>query len=330
MSKKINILITGAGGAAAISFFRSLKQAHHVFMADMDKYSSGLYFVAPKNRVLIPAGKSHHFVNRLLEVCVQRKIQILVPTVDSELLPIATHINQFNDVGVRVISSGKDAIKICLDKLYLMEHLSKDFQLAPFKKYDQQFNMQGLIYPVLAKPRCESGSRGIKIIHSKSDFRGIPDNGAYLIQEYLPGKEYSVDVYLNKKHKILASVVRERIKVDSGIAVISQTVDYPSLSIEAAQMAALLKLRFAVNVQFKLNQLGYPCLLEINPRFPGTMPLTVAAGVNMPQMSIDEVLGKNLKKYYQAQQMAMVRSWQEDFLSADAFDDLNGSNHHDA
>ena len=330
MSKKINILITGAGGAAAISFFRSLKESHNIYMADMDKYSSGLYFVPSNMRVLIPAGKSHNFINRLLEVCVQRKIQILVPTVDWELLPIANHIEQFNNMGIQVISSDKDAIKNCLDKLCLMEHLSKNFQLAAFKKYDQRFNMQDLIYPVLAKPRCESGSRGIKIISSKSDFHGVPDNGAYLIQEYLPGKEFSVDVYLNKEHKILASVVRERIKIYSGIAVISQTLDYPFLSLEAARMTASLKLRYAVNVQFKLNQLGYPCLLEINPRFPGTMPLTVAAGVNMPQMSIDEILGKSLQGYYPAQQMAMVRSWQEDFLSIDAFNELNSSDHHDA
>ncbi len=33
-------------------------------------------------------------------------------------------------------------------------------------------------------------------------------------------------------------------------------------------------------------------LIEINPRFPGTMPLTVASGVNMPRLALGELLGE--------------------------------------
>ena len=320
---KTNILITGAGGPAAISFYKGLiqKENHNIYMADMDKYSSGLYLVAEKNRVLIPPGRAHNFITELLKICKKRNVNILVPTVDWELLPIAAHISQFRKMGIKVILSKKRGIECCLDKFKLMQRLSSKFLLATFKKYDADFNMQNFVYPVLAKPRCESGSRGVKIIHSIEDFNDIPMNGSYLIQQYLPGEEFSVDVYLNKKHKSVASVVRQRIKIDSGLATISKTIGYPDLSIQAARMAEHLKLRYAVNVQFKLNQLGYPCLLEINPRFPGTMPLTVAAGVNMPQMSIDEVLGGEIEANYPSKHIAMVRYWQEKYLDTDAFND---------
>src|SRR5262249_28902934 len=49
------------------------------------------------------------------------------------------------------------------------------------------------------------------------------------------------------------------------------------------------------NVQFRDDRQGVPRLMEVNPRIPGTIGLTVAAGVNMPylavKLALDEPLG---------------------------------------
>ena len=57
------------------------------------------------------------------------------------------------------------------------------------------------------------------------------------------------------------------------------------------EVAAAIELTTVANVQVKEDADGEPALLEVNPRFPGTMPLTIAAGVDMPRLAIGEALG---------------------------------------
>lgn len=314
--KRLNILITGAGGAAAIAFYEAVKSAEHdFFMADMNENSVGLYLVDATNRCILKASDDKNYIQHLLTTCVENKVDIIIPTVDSELLIITKNRHLFDEIGVTLITSDYENLANVLDKYKLMKKLSSHFKLAWFAKYDKNFDVNKLKYPCLIKPRCDSGSRGIKRINKANDLKGIPKNGKYLLQDYLPLNEYSVDVYVNRNNKAIASVVRERIKTYGGVAVISKTINWPLLSDLAAELSEFLNLRYAVNVQFKLNNQGVPCLLEINPRFPGTSSLTVAAGVNMPEMSLEEAIGKTLNVKYNYCELAMVRRWKETFIA---------------
>jgi carbamoyl-phosphate synthase large subunit len=313
--KSLNVLITGAGGAAAVAFYEAVKSSdHQFFMADMNENSVGFYLVDVTNRCLLKSSSDIDFIQHLFNTCRENKIDIIIPTVDSELLAIAKNKSLFSDFGISVISSDYDSLAMVLDKYKLMQQLQSNFNLAWFAKYDDKINPKTLNYPCLIKPRCDSGSRGIKIINNSDDLQGIPTNSQYMLQDYLPDKEYSVDVYLDQDHKAVASVVRERIKTYGGVAVISKTIKWPLLSELAAKMSEFLKLRYAVNVQFKLDDKGVPCLLEINPRFPGTSSLTVAAGVNMPNLCLQEAAGGKIRAHYFYQELAMVRRWQETFI----------------
>ena len=318
--KKLNVLITGAGGAAAIAFYQSVKCMDiNVFMADMSPHSTGLYLVKPANRYLLKAADEAEFIDDLFQLCINNDMDVLIPTVDSELLKVTKNSHLFENNGIKVVSSSYAAISNVLDKYKLMTCLENEFKLAWFKNYDADLDVNDLVFPCLSKPRCDSGSRGIKIIELAEDLASLPLDDSYMIQEFLPGKEYSVDVYLNEENHAIASVVRERVKIYGGVAVVSKTLEMSKLSSLAARIAEHLKLRYAVNVQFKLNEDGVPCLLEINPRYPGTISLTVAAGVNMPEMSIREAMGLSLNSYYPYEEIAMVRYWQEVFMPINEF-----------
>jgi len=73
--KEIKILLTGAGGPAAICAFKSLtKENYYMHMADMDPLSAGLYMVEKEQRhVILPAANSG-FVDNLLSLCANNKI----------------------------------------------------------------------------------------------------------------------------------------------------------------------------------------------------------------------------------------------------------------
>jgi carbamoyl-phosphate synthase large subunit len=87
--------------------------------------------------------------------------------------------------------------------------------------------------------------------------------------------------------------------------------------IEAAiRTAQAIGVRCVANVQFKRAADGVFKLLEVNPRFPGTLPLTIAAGVDMPKLMVDEVAGKALPdQLVPFKELMVVRYWTEHYFA---------------
>ncbi len=116
-----------------------------------------------------------------------------------------------------------------------------------------------------------------------------------LVQENLPGPEYSIDVLARSDGEVVAVVPRERLRVDSGIAVCGVTKRDAALEEFGRMVAERIHLTGVANVQVKDAASGEPALLEVNPRFPGTMPLTVASGIDMPKLCVGEALGSPIR-----------------------------------
>ena len=170
-------------------------------------------------------------------------------------------------------------------------------------------------FPRFAKPREGAGSRGVARIDSRADLDKQPKDGSVMLQEYLPGEEYSVDVYVRRDGRVVAAVPRERMKIDSGIAVASRTVNVPEVIAAAVRTAEIIGIRGIANVQFKRAADGVFKLLEVNPRFPGTLPLTGAAGIDMPKLMADELAGQKLPDgLLPFKELMVVRYWTEHYL----------------
>lgn len=114
-----------------------------------------------------------------------------------------------------------------------------------------------------------------------------------LVNAYLPGDEYSVDV-LADEGTFIAGVVRRRDAAVGGLATTAEVVDAPDVLAAARAIVAEVGLSYVVNVQFRRDADGTPRLLEINPRSPGTIGLTVAAGLNLPLAAFVQALGGTL------------------------------------
>ncbi|MDI1353195.1 MAG: ATP-grasp domain-containing protein [bacterium] len=314
----MRILITGAGGAAAISVWKSLGQEHELFMADMDPCAAGLYLVPGERRFIIPAGDAPEYLATLLAICLQNKIQLLIPTVDAELVPIAKEEQEFTSKGIILALSSLTTLELCRDKYKLMNFCQDTGFTPQYSLLTTQSSLDAYHFPCFAKPRLGSGSQGAIVIQSKEELNALPKDSSYLIQELLSGEEYSVDVYIHSKGFALAAVPRLRMKIDSGIAVASQTKINPQLAQMALKIIQKVGIKYVANIQFKANAAGEFKLLEINPRFPGTLPLTAAAGIDIPKLLIKdingEITGKELLPF---NELMVVRYWTEKFLAID-------------
>ena len=318
------IFVTGAGGPSAISILRAMRHAPATLLAgDIDPYAAGLYLVPAEHRALLPRGDDPHLTDELLALCERRAVDVLVPTVDTELLPLARERDRFAAAGVTLVVAQEDTLSVCLDKAALAERCSGAVHVPLTIVVDAAFDPAACTLPVIVKPRSGSGSRGIRLLERREELDALERDSTLLVQQHLPGPEYSLDVLARADGRVVAVVPRERLKVDSGIAVTGRTLHDPRLDTFARRVAELIGLTTVANVQVKEDGAGEPALLEVNPRFPGTMPLTVASGVDMPALAIGEALGRPIPDGPLAfEDIAMVRYFEERFFPFDDIDDL--------
>jgi carbamoyl-phosphate synthase large subunit len=319
MADRPRVLITGMGGPAGISVLRGIAQEpFDVYSADIDPFAAGLYLVPPERRIMLPRGDDPRFVHAVLDVCREHAIDVLVPTVDSELLPVADAHAAFEAANVALVNPSAETLRMCLDKWTLHQRCDGVVRVPRTAVVDDDFEPAAVALPVIVKPRWGSGSRGIRLISDREELRRVPRDGTQLAQEHLPGMEHSLDVLARRDGRVLAVVPRERLKVDSGIAVTARVTRDEALESFGRTVAERVGLVGVGNVQVKQSVSGEPALLEVNPRFPGSMPLTIAAGVNMPAMAVREALGQPMPdEPIEFRPLAMVRLLEERFMNFD-------------
>jgi carbamoyl-phosphate synthase large subunit len=313
------VLVTGVGGPSGVCLLRALAERPvTLFAGDIDPYAAGLYLVEPERRLILPRGEDGAFADHLLARCKREGIDVVVPTVDSELIPLAARRQAFEDAGVRLVLAPLETLEVCLDKWALHGLCEGKVRTPRTVLVDETFEPSSAPLPAIVKPRIGSGSRGIHRVDHVAELQHLARDGSLLVQELLPGAEYSLDVLATSEGRVIAVVPRERLKVDSGIAVTGRTLHDDGLETIAREVAELIGLTGVANVQVKGSARGEPALLEVNPRFPGTMALTVASGPDMPWLCVAEALGEAMPQSALAfADIAMVRFFQERFFSFD-------------
>jgi carbamoyl-phosphate synthase large subunit len=314
------VLVTGAGGPAAVAFMRAVRGPDvELWAVDVDPYAVGLYLVAAGRRLLVPNGDDPGFVDAVAGLCRRAAVDVLVPTVDTELLPLCRRRDELAAAGTTVLAPSVATLECCLDKWRLVQACAGLGITPRTAVLDGGFDPAGWAFPVIAKPRQGSGGRGVRLIDSADQLRTVPDDGSYLVQENLPGVEHSLDVLAYADGRVAAVVPRSRLKVDSGIAVAGCVDADERLVAIGRRVAEAIELTSVANVQVKADVDGRPRLLEVNPRFPGSMPLTVASGVDMPRLALADAIGSPVPSPVPFRPVAMVRHWEDVVVDVDAF-----------
>ena len=92
-----------------------------------------------------------------------------------------------------------ECLRICRDKQLLMEAVQGKVPIPANEPLTEAVAARVDSFPRFAKPREGAGSRGVAKINSRADLDKQPKDGSVMLQEYLPGEEYSVDVYVRAR-----------------------------------------------------------------------------------------------------------------------------------
>ncbi|HEY3375043.1 MAG TPA: ATP-grasp domain-containing protein [Candidatus Aquicultor sp.] len=296
------IFLTGAGGAAVPGLIKRLKnQGYFVIAADMDPLAVGLYY-ADKSFV-IPPGDSVEFLPVILRICREEKVDAVIPLVDEELLKCA----ELESHNIAVVLPKYEFIKACLDKYVLTNNLKEANIPVPKTKLASNGH-EGLLFPVVVKPRTGRGSRGLHIVGSEQELVAQLEKTNYpldalILQEYIEGTEYTISVVVWRDGEVQAVVPKEIIS-KKGITRLAVTRHDAGIEELCCKVQHHLHADGPFNVQLRVDaRRSEPLIFEINPRFSTTISLTIAAG-------IDELDGI-LNQAFDGRESYQFGKWQE-------------------
>lgn len=295
--KKINVLIQCAGGAAAVGLIKSLRlldEDINIVSCDSDKLASGLY-LSDKHYIVQPITDDNIYlrwteIKKIIEI---EKINFILPCGDHDLLILSTFKDELNDMGVTTFVSSRETIDICRDKYNFWKYCSNSF-LSPY--------MPNPVDAVFEKPNVGSGSRGTKLIKAKND---------YTLWEYLPGMEYTVDVFCDLDSNVISTSIRKRLGVKAGISVKSEIIRHKQIEEISRLICNSLSINGPCCIQFKEDKNGDPKIIECNPRLGGGTFITTLAGINPAQVYIDLFKGRSIELNQQPKLITVTRYFEE-------------------
>ena len=125
-------------------------------------------------------------------------INVVIPTVDEELIALARSRPRFAEHGIVVLCPSAEALERCLDKHALVEAVRDVVACPRTELLDERFDSETWALPMIVKPRTGRGGEGFQVIDDAQSLGLLPRDGTLIAQELLPGEEYSVDVLIDR------------------------------------------------------------------------------------------------------------------------------------
>jgi carbamoyl-phosphate synthase large subunit len=246
--------------------------------------------------VELPNVNMPDYVEKLETYCRNAEVQLVVPTIDTELPVLAGLKQRFADFGCIIVVSDVNLIKHCADKR-ITNRIFEPMGL----KMPLLMDIDALSYPLIVKPYDGSLSAGISILRAPAEItQAHLDNSRNIFCQYLEHddyEEFTCDAYFDRDHCIRCVVPRMRIEVRGGEVSKAQTVYNEIVPFLMKRLKHLSGAIGCLTIQIMRHRKTCELyLIEVNARFGGGYPLTAQAGACYHQWLIEEYILGNLAK----------------------------------
>lgn len=289
-----NVLVTAASRRVPLvhAFQRALTQTRlggRVVVTDVNALSPAVY--AADRAFRVPLASEPGYVDTVLDIALAEGVSLVVPTIDDELALFGRARARFAAHGVRVAVSGPETAVLCDDKHATCVALAA-YGIDAAQSWLPRELPATPVYPLFVKPRHGRGGVGAHVVRNGRELAFFLDYVANpVVQGYLDGPEFTIDMLCDFAGRPLAIVPRRRDVIRAGVIDRGCTVKDPLLIQLALSCANAIPFAGAVNIQCRVVA-GRPIVFEINPRFSGGIPLTIEAGADFPRMLVELAAGR--------------------------------------
>ena len=293
------VLLTDAQQRKTLAAVRSLgKKGLQVHVTEETRFATARFsrycsggLVSPN-----PGRKPEEFYLWLKEKLGKNRYDLLYPMDDGVMEVVMRHREEFEKL-CRIPIPDLDSYLVASDKARSTMAAMEAGLECPWTVMVRDIGelsrlAQDLSFPLVIKPRKNSGSRGIVVVWRKEDLVGlylnVHKNFPFpILQEYIsPGEKYDVCLLYNRSSQVKASFVQKEIRffpLERGPSTVQESVWRPDLVEKAIKLMKKLNWYGVAEVEFMVDSRdGRVRFMEINPRFWGSLQMSILAGVDFP------------------------------------------------
>lgn len=279
---KKNVLIFGGGSYNASQIYFALKNTvrfNPILASSGDNHST---FICKDAITDLPYDSDPCFFDALNQCIADYDISFIIPTHDTAALRL---MERQADLNAIVVCSPLKTTRMCRYKSLTYKALD-GLDFVP-KTYT--VNASNIEYPVFAKDDMGQGGRNAFLIKNANDLEALDTKINYVLCEYLPGEEITIDCFTDRHGNVQYMQPRTRSRLLNGISARSTTIE---ITDEIKKIVEGISSRIIFRgywfVQCKKDINGKYKLMEISTRFAGTFALSKNMDVNLPLLALSD------------------------------------------
>ena len=248
--------------------------------------------------VRVPRCTSKKYLDVISGICVQHQVDMIIPTIDTELLLYSENRDRLAAHGTQILVSCPDFIGVARDKKKTAKQLKLNGIATP-ETWSVQTCLGSdipLPYPLMLKPIDGSCSAGIAIVESRDALEKmhLEKTDSYILQELCHGEEYTINAFYDRNNgKCMACVPHHRKLVRAGEVCFAETVRISEFTSIAEKLGNIFSgIWGTICFQGFKNDIGEIKVFEINARFGGGYPVCDQAGGSFARWILQDLNGQ--------------------------------------
>ncbi|UUX91811.1 carboxylate--amine ligase [Methanoplanus endosymbiosus] len=254
-----------------------------------------------------PAIKEQDFVKKLISELKKNHIDVLLPVHSEDTYVVTKYLDKFREHTAVPFMDYKTIDSVNNKSIFLKNAYDMGFPVPKTYHPDDLESLRKISkeidYPAVIKLRKSSSSIGLSYAKSPEEliqtFKdtitkfNLNNKNYPIIQEYVKGDGYGVSLLFNHGD-LRAFFTHKRLReypISGGPSTCRVSVRNSGMEKIAVDLLKSYNWHGIAMVEFKLTEEGKPVIMEVNPRFWGSVNQAVLSGVDFPyllyRMSVD-------------------------------------------
>lgn len=308
--KPLHILVTNARRRKAVPIVRSLGRAGmRVTCADSTPRAAAFYSRHCRGRFVYPEPGSDAFVEALARWLRRHPCDAVFPLDDDVLLALSAARELLPSPGVLLLPH-HETVSRASDKSWLVPHAARLGLPVPWTRVvrgpDDLADLDEWPLPAVVKPCRASGSRGVTYFESRKRLRDVcraflRERAPFLVQERIPaaGEGLGYFALYDRRRRLVAQFMHRRLReypLSGGPSTLREGIWDEAVARQGRRLLESLGWVGLAMVEFKRDPRdGRAKLMEMNPRFWGSVALPIFSGVDFPVLAADVTAGRDVE-----------------------------------
>jgi carbamoyl-phosphate synthase large subunit len=326
---KINIAVTALNAidspGPGVSVIRGLKESSRfdarIIGLAYESLEPGIYMKNLVDRVYqvpYPSTGIEALMTRLQYIHSKENLDVVIPNFDAELFPFIRLEGRLKALGIHTFlpteTQFEERQKINLPEFGKKYGIKVPASEAIFEVSEIKGTMKSLEYPVLVKGKYYDAFVAFNADQVRDYFLKISSKWGLpiILQKFVKGTEYNViGLGDGKGNRVAAVPIRKQYITDKGKAWGGITISDKKIMGLTDHFLGQTKWRGAFELELMKDENNDYVLLEINPRIPAWVYLSVGVGQNIPEALTLLALGEKVEPFstYDVGKMFIRYSW---------------------